>query len=83
MPKNNPKTSFEEDMKRLEEVVSRLETGVGIEDAIQLYEEGMGLTRHLENRLQDIERKVYQVRNIEKIDQGQEDKLDLDLFSQA
>ncbi len=83
MPKNNHKNHFEDDMKRLEEVVSQLEIGIGIEEAIKLYEEGMGLTKNLEQRLQDIERKVYQVKNIEKVDKGEDEKLEMDLFSQG
>ncbi len=72
---------FEDDLKRLEEVVMELEKGAGIEDAIKLYEEGMKLSQLLESRLKDIERKVYQVKNIEKLDSGEDDKLELDLFS--
>ena len=74
-------TKFEDELKRLEEVVTELEKGPGIEEAIKLYEEGMKLSQHLEKRLQDIERKVYQVKNIEKLATGEDTKLELDLFS--
>ena len=51
--------SFEDDLKRLEEIVSDLESGAPIEKALILYQEGMKLSGYLESRLTDIERKVY------------------------
>lgn len=73
-------SSFEESMKRLETIVEQLEKGVAIEEAMGLYEEGMKLSKSLEDRLGDMERKVYQVKNVEKLAAGTDKEMDIDLF---
>lgn len=78
MPKKTEK--FEDDLDRLEKIVSELEGGVGIDEALKLYEEGMKLSLKLESRLTDIQRKVYEVKNIQKIDEGEDQNLEMDLF---
>ena len=78
MSKNVSK--FEDDLKRLETIVEALESGIGIEEAIKLYDEGIALSKRLEKRLSEIERKVYEVKNIEKVESGEDEKLELDLF---
>jgi exodeoxyribonuclease VII small subunit len=82
MPKKTEKPGhgFEEDMHRLEDIVQKLETGVMIEDAVVLYEEGIKLANKLEIRLSDIERKVYEVKNVSKLASGEEKDLHMDLF---
>ncbi len=82
MPKKVEKTgpTFEADLKRLEEIVEKLESGLSIEEALVLYEEGMKLSGKLELRLADIERKVYEVKNISKLASGEDNKLDVGLF---
>ena len=53
------KPSFEELMKRLEQIVERLETGeLPLEESIALFEEGMGLSRQGTHLLDDAEQKV-------------------------
>jgi exodeoxyribonuclease VII small subunit len=71
---------FEDDLERLEKIVVELESGVGIDEALKLYEEGMKLSLRLESRLTEIQRKVYEVKNIQKIDEGEEKDLELGLF---
>lgn len=82
MPKkgDNSSPSFEEDLHRLEEIVEKLESGIAIEEAIQLYEEGIKLSGKLESRLTEIERKVYEVKNMPKLAKEEDKKLDLSLF---
>jgi exodeoxyribonuclease VII small subunit len=76
--KNNP--SFEDDMSRLEEIVGKLEAGVPVEEALLLYEEGMKLSGKLETKLSDIEKKVYEVKNISRLASGEDSELDISLF---
>ncbi|UFJ42907.1 exodeoxyribonuclease VII small subunit [Brevibacillus humidisoli] len=53
---------FEQAMQRLEEVVRRLEEGeVPLEEAIELYQEGMQLSRLCGQKLDVIEAKVMQL----------------------
>lgn len=53
---------FEEAMKRLEEVVNRLEEGeIPLEEAIQLYQEGVTLSRICGQKLDAIEAKITQL----------------------
>lgn len=62
--KNNPnevpaELSFEESIHRLEEVVERLENGdVPLEQAIQLFEEGMILAKQCNQTLEQVEQQV-------------------------
>ena len=54
--------SFEEAMKELEGVVSRLESGdVPLEDSIKLYERGAALKEHCRKKLAEAEEKVAQI----------------------
>ncbi|MDM8167788.1 MAG: exodeoxyribonuclease VII small subunit [Roseovarius sp.] len=51
--------SFEEAMKELEQVVSKLERGdVALEDSIKLYERGAELKKRCETKLKEAEEKV-------------------------
>ncbi|PTQ57145.1 MAG: Exodeoxyribonuclease VII small subunit [Candidatus Carbobacillus altaicus] len=51
--------SFERAMERLEAVVEQLEKGsVPLEEAIDLYQEGMLLAKHCETKLSQVEQKV-------------------------
>ncbi len=62
MPKNDPKkepASFEEAVKRLEEIVARMETGAEDLDAmVKDFEEGRALVDFCGKKLTAIERKV-------------------------
>ena len=52
-------TSFEENMKKLEEIVNKLEAGdVKLDDSIKLFEEGINLTKLLQKTLDDAESKI-------------------------
>jgi len=54
-----PAVSFEGAMKRLEEAVRRLEDGsLGLEESLQVFEEGIAWSRQCHQRLADAERKV-------------------------
>ena len=56
------KMSFEEAMKALEDIVTRLESGdVALEDSIALYERGAALKAHCEDKLRSAEEKVAQI----------------------
>ncbi|MEO3944399.1 exodeoxyribonuclease VII small subunit [Gorillibacterium sp. CAU 1737] len=51
--------SFEEAMQRLEEIVSRLESGdVPLEQAIEWFQEGMKLSHLCGQKLEQVERKI-------------------------
>lgn len=51
--------SFEQAMERLEAIVSRLESGdVPLEKAIELYQEGMALSRLCGRKLEEAERRI-------------------------
>lgn len=51
--------SFEDAMKELEQVVSRLERGdVALEESIKLYERGAALKKRCETKLKEAEEKV-------------------------
>ena len=61
MKKN--KLSFEESMKRLEEIVRHLETGdLPLEDSLALFEEGTSLIRSCSAVLDEAEQKVMLLR---------------------
>lgn len=54
--------SFEEAMRRLEEIVSQLESGsVDLERSIALYEQGAALKQHCEAKLKSAETRVDQI----------------------
>ena len=53
------KLSFEEALKKLEEIVSTLEKGdLPLEEALKLFEEGMKLSKFLREKLDEIELKI-------------------------
>lgn len=50
---------FEEAMEKLERIVARLESGdVPLEQAIELFQEGMTLSRLCSQKLETVERKI-------------------------
>jgi exodeoxyribonuclease VII small subunit len=50
---------FEQALKRLEEIVSRLEGGeLPLEEALKLFEEGMKMSKFCGTKLEEAERKV-------------------------
>ena len=51
--------SFEDALKRLEEVLESLEHGeLNLEESVQAFEEGVGLVRFCHDKLDEVERRV-------------------------
>ncbi|MCX7910170.1 MAG: exodeoxyribonuclease VII small subunit [Endomicrobia bacterium] len=62
MEKNKKRYTFEEALKRLEEIVSKLETSeVPLEETISLFEEGMELVKFCNQKLEEVKHKVEMV----------------------
>lgn len=54
--------NFEEAMRRLEEIVDRLESGeLSLEESLALFEEGMKLTQHCSSQLEQARLRVRQL----------------------
>ncbi|MCR5090192.1 MAG: exodeoxyribonuclease VII small subunit [Oscillospiraceae bacterium] len=57
------KLSFEESMKRLEEIVTHLEKGdISLQESLTLFEEGSSLLKDCSRMLDEAEQKVVQLR---------------------
>ena len=53
------KSTFETDLKRLEELVAQLEQGeLPLEEAIKVFQEGMTLTKRCAERLSSVEKEI-------------------------
>lgn len=53
------KKTFEQAIKRLDEIVSQLEEGnMSLEESIKIYEEGVKLTKFCSTRLNETEEKI-------------------------
>lgn len=58
--------SFEAALAKLETIVRKLETGeASLEDSIQLYEEGVKLQRHCEEKLAQAQARIEEIRGAE------------------
>ncbi len=56
------KESFEQALEELEEVVAKLEDeGVGLEEALKLFERGVKLAKRCRTQLEAVERRVEQL----------------------
>jgi exodeoxyribonuclease VII small subunit len=56
---NQEPTSFEVALKELEAIVKQLETGEAkLEEALELFERGVKLTRYCQQKLEEAEKKV-------------------------
>lgn len=56
--------SFEESLQELETIVSQLEQGdLNLEASMTLFERGLTLSKHSQNKLQDAEQKVRLLMN--------------------
>ncbi|MGI6744603.1 MAG: Exodeoxyribonuclease 7 small subunit [Firmicutes bacterium ADurb.Bin300] len=65
--KTNKDMTFEQSMKRLEEIVKLLENGnLPLEDSLQLFEEGTALVRKSEAYLDFAQQKITQLISIEE-----------------
>ena len=54
-----PKTTFEQSMKKLEQIVQKLESGdLPLEEAMQKFEEGIKLSRLCSKKLDETENKI-------------------------
>ena len=57
-----PTMTFEQALKQLEEIVTRLEKGqVDLEDSIRIYERGTALKAHCEAKLRDAEARIEKI----------------------
>jgi exodeoxyribonuclease VII small subunit len=62
---------FEKNLKRLEEIVHKLEDGeLGLEESLKLFEEGVGISRVCNTKLSEAEKKVKLLLSID--DKNQE-----------
>jgi len=62
MAKTNPKLTFEQAMKRLDEIVAAMESGqIGIEESIARYEEAMQLAGHCRAILDQAEQRIKKI----------------------
>lgn len=59
MPENDCKPTYEEALKRLEEIVRRLEDGeIPLEESLASFQEGIHLSRYCREKLAEIEYRV-------------------------
>ena len=57
--KDQPEKSFEDALKRLEEVLESLEHGnLNLEESVRAFEEGVKLVRFCHDKLDEVERRV-------------------------
>lgn len=62
MPENNQDLTFEQAMKRLEEIVRKLETGeLSLTDSIERYKEAMHLVQFCRGQLDQAELEIEQL----------------------
>ena len=63
----NENNNFEESMKDLELIVEKLEEGEqNLEKSLQLFEEGVEISKKLNDQLKNAEKKVSELMNISK-----------------
>ena len=63
----NDNNNFEESMKNLELIVEKLEKGEqNLEKSLQLFEEGVEISKKLNDQLKNAEKKVSELMNISK-----------------
>ena len=54
--------SFEKNLQKLELIVEKLESSeIGLEESVQLYEEGMKIKKICDNKLKDIEMQIKKI----------------------
>ena len=55
--------NFEDNLKKLETIVDRLESGdIGLEESVKLYEEGMKIKKICDKKLKDIEMQIKKIK---------------------
>ena len=63
MEKNNKDLSFENSLKKLEDIVEQLESGdVDLDKSVELYEKGMNLKRICEEKLKKVENQIKKIK---------------------
>ena len=63
MKKNNQELSFEESLKKLEDIVEHLESGdIDLEKSVELYEKGMNLKKICEEKLKKVENQIKKIK---------------------
>ncbi len=56
-------TNFESNLKKLEMIVDKLESGdTGLEESVRLYEEGMTIKKICDKKLKDIEMQIKKIK---------------------
>ncbi|MBK9293841.1 MAG: exodeoxyribonuclease VII small subunit [Oligoflexia bacterium] len=59
------KIDFEKNLKRLEEIVHKLEDGeIALEESLKLFEEGVKISRECNKKLVDAEKRVKQLLSV-------------------
>ncbi len=55
--------SFEKNLQKLEIIVEKLESGeIGLEESVELYEEGMKIKKICDKKLKDIEMQIKKIK---------------------
>ena len=55
--------NFESNLKKLELIVDKLESGdIGLEESVKLYEEGMKIKKICDKKLKDIEMQIKKIK---------------------
>ena len=55
--------NFEANLKKLEVIVDRLESGdIGLEESVKLYEDGMKIKKICDKKLKDIEMQIKKIK---------------------
>ena len=63
MKNNNKDLSFEDSLKKLEDIVEQLESGdVDLDKSVELYEKGMNLKKICEEKLIKVENQIKKIK---------------------
>ena len=63
MLKKDKELTFEENLKKLEDIVDKLESGeIDLEKSVELYEKGMILKNNCEEKLKKVELQIKQIK---------------------
>jgi exodeoxyribonuclease VII small subunit len=63
MVKKEKETTFEENLKKLEDIVDQLESGeIDLEESVELYEKGMILKNNCEAKLKIVELQIKKIK---------------------
>ncbi len=63
MKKNDKDLSFEDNLKKLEDIVEQLESGdVDLDKSVKLYEKGMNLKKICEEKLKKVENQIKKIK---------------------